>query len=144
MKFKTSTKLFAHIDCDSFFASCEILANPKLRWKYVCVWGEIIVAATYNAKAKGIKVGTPIWKAREILWDKAVFTWVNFELYGEISRKLIRYLQENTLCVEKFSIDEAIEELFLLEKIEKGLSQSKSNDVLSDEKLSKELPEWLS
>ena len=50
MKCKTSKHIFAHIDCDSFFASCEILRNPKLRGKYVCVGSEIIVAATYNAK----------------------------------------------------------------------------------------------
>ena len=51
MKLKTSKKLFAHIDCDSFFASCEIIKNPSLKGKYVCVGQDIIVAATYNAKA---------------------------------------------------------------------------------------------
>lgn len=112
MKLKTSKKLYAHIDCDSFFANCEILFNPQIAWKYVCVGWEIIVAATYNAKRKGIKVGTPVWKAKEILpKNKTVFLWVNFELYGEISRKLMMYLEQNTLKIEKFSIDEAFCEI---------------------------------
>ena len=112
MKFRTSKKLYAHIDCDSFFANCEILANPNLKGKYVCVWGEIIIAATYNAKKKGVKVGTPVWQAREILpKHNTIFMGVNFELYGEISRKLMKYLRENTLKIEKFSIDEAFCEI---------------------------------
>jgi len=44
----------------------------------------------------------------------------------------------------KFSIDEVIDELILLEKIEKGLAQSETNEVISDEVLDRELPEWLS
>ncbi len=67
MIFKTSPKIYAHIDCDSFFASCELLRNPALAKKCVCVGTEIIIAATYNAKARGIKTGTPIWEARRIL-----------------------------------------------------------------------------
>lgn len=44
---------------------------------------------------------------------------------------------------EKFSVDQAIDELILLEKIETGLSQSQANNVIPDEELDKELPEWL-
>jgi len=73
MKFKTSNHIYAHIDCDSFFASCEILRNPKLYGKYVCVGTEIIIAATYNAKALGVKVGTPIWEAKKILRGKDAY-----------------------------------------------------------------------
>ena len=43
---------------------------------------------------------------------------------------------------DEFSIDQAIDELILLEKIDNGLAQSKVNDVIPDEKLDKELPEW--
>jgi len=45
---------------------------------------------------------------------------------------------------EKFSVDEAIEELLLLEKIENGLQQSVRNEVISDGQLDQQLPEWLS
>jgi len=44
---------------------------------------------------------------------------------------------------EEFSVEQAIDEIILLEKIETGLAQSKANDVIPDEQLDKELPEWL-
>lgn len=50
MKLKVSRKIFAHVDCDSFFASCEVLKNPALKYRYVCVGSEIVIAASYNAK----------------------------------------------------------------------------------------------
>ncbi|UXX77897.1 hypothetical protein N7E81_11010 [Reichenbachiella carrageenanivorans] len=43
----------------------------------------------------------------------------------------------------EFSVDQAIDELILLEKIDRGLAQSEANDVIPDEELDKELPEWL-
>lgn len=43
----------------------------------------------------------------------------------------------------EFSVEQAIDEIILLEKIENGLAQSKANDVIPDEQLDKELPEWL-
>ncbi|MEQ8475652.1 hypothetical protein [Fulvivirga sp.] len=45
---------------------------------------------------------------------------------------------------EQFSIDDVLDELILVQKIENGLAQSKSNEVISDADLDKELPEWLS
>ncbi len=44
---------------------------------------------------------------------------------------------------QEFSVEQAIDEIILLEKIETGLSQSKSNEIVSDEQLDKELPGWL-
>jgi len=44
---------------------------------------------------------------------------------------------------QEFSAEQAIDEIILLEKIEKGLTQSKENEVISDEQLDKELPGWL-
>lgn len=108
MLLKTSRKLFAHIDCDSFFASCEILKTPSLKGKYVCVGQDIIVAATYNAKALGVKTGTPIWEARKILRGKnPVFCGVDHTYYQQISELLMQYLRKHTLDVRVFSIDEA-------------------------------------
>lgn len=112
MRLKISKKIFAHIDCDSFFASCEQIRNPALMQKYVCVGSEIIVAASYNAKALGIKVGTPIWEARKILRGKdAYFCGVDISYYQKISRQLMQYLERYTLDVRKFSIDEAFVEI---------------------------------
>jgi len=56
MKFKISKKIFAHIDCDSFYVACEVFRNPALVNKHVCVGGDVTIAASYSAKRKGIKV----------------------------------------------------------------------------------------
>jgi nucleotidyltransferase/DNA polymerase involved in DNA repair len=107
MRFKTSNKTYIHVDCDSFFASCEILRNPRLKNKYVCVWGDIIVACCYKCKAVGIWVWTPVWEAKRILKDKWVFLWTDIAFYTKISEDIIEYLRENTCSMEQFSIDEA-------------------------------------
>jgi len=103
---------------EEFFASCEILSNPKLVGKYVCVGSEIIVAATYNAKQLWVKVWTPVWEAKKILKNKdAYFSWVHMDSYINISRKLMKYLKEHTLDVRIFSIDEAFVEISWLPEL---------------------------
>lgn len=111
MKFNTSKKLFAHIDCDSFFAECEILRNPKIKKDFVLVWEEIILACNYKTKAFWIKTWTPTWKAKEILKWKWVYLKWDHDFYSFISSKLMAYLYENTINVEPFSIDEAFCEI---------------------------------
>lgn len=115
--FKTSKKIFAHIDCDSFFASCEVFRNPSLRGKMVCVGHDIIIAATYNVKDLGIWVGTPVWEAQKILKWHGVFLPVDMKLYGQMSKKLMNFLKEYTQNVEVFSIDEAFVEITWMDEI---------------------------
>ena len=107
MKFKVSHKLYIHVDCDSFFASCEVLRYPEFKDKYVCVWGDIIVAATYNAKYLWVKTWMPVWEAKKILWDHAVFLSPDIGYYNKISQQLMKVLREETAGIEIFSIDEA-------------------------------------
>lgn len=111
MLFKKSNKVFIHVDYDSFFASCEILRNPSLKWKFVCVWWDIIIACTYNCKALWIKTWTPIWEAKRILRDKWVYFTPDHAYYEENSQKIFKYLESNTLSLEPFSIDEAFCEI---------------------------------
>ncbi|MFK7779709.1 MAG: hypothetical protein QM490_01050 [Candidatus Gracilibacteria bacterium] len=119
MKFNKSKKLFAHIDCDSFFAECEIYKNPKLKNEYVIVGNEIVIACNYKTKALGIKTGTPIWEAKRILKDNGVFLPSDHRYYTFISDRLMLYLKENTLCIEPFSIDEAFCEITGLAEMNK-------------------------
>ena len=100
-----------HIDCDSFFASCEGLKNPSLKWKYVCVWDEIVIACTYNCKDLGINTWTPIWEARKILKNMWIFLPCDHKYYEQISISLFEFLGENSLKIEPFSIDEAFCEI---------------------------------
>lgn len=119
MLLKKSKKVFIHIDCDSFFAACEILKNPSLKWKYVCVWDEIIVASTYNCKALGIKTWTPIWEAKKILWKYWVFLPWDHAYYEQISRELFSFLKDRVIHIEIFSIDEAFCEITWLSELYK-------------------------
>lgn len=107
MKFRTSKKLFAHIDCDSFFAECEILKNPNIKNDYVIVGREIVLACNYKTKALGIKTWTTIWDAKKILKWKWIFLDSDHNFYSLVSSKLMSYLQKNILWLEPFSIDEA-------------------------------------
>jgi len=106
MFFKKSKLLFIHVDCDCFFASCEILRNPQLKGKRVCLWWEIIIACSYEAKALGIKTWTPIWEAKRILWNTGYYFSPDHNYYTCISEKIEKHLTYNTLKYEPFSIDE--------------------------------------
>lgn len=117
MKFKKSNKLFAHIDCDSFFAECEILRNPNLKNKYVLVWKEIVLACNYKTKALWIKTWTPVWQAKEILKSGAIFLDSDHDYYSIVSSRLMTYLEENLISVEPFSIDEAFCEITWLAEL---------------------------
>ena len=70
MLLKKSKKIFIHVDCDSFFASCEVLRHPELKGKCVMVGGEIVTACSYEAKRLGIGVGTHFEEAKRILKGK--------------------------------------------------------------------------
>ncbi len=118
MKFKSSKKIFAHIDCDSFFAECEILKNPHLKNKYVLVWNEIVLACNYKTKYLWIKTWTPVWQAENILNWKWFFLSPDHDFYSLVSSKLMTFLQENTLSLEPFSIDEAFCEITGLPELE--------------------------
>ncbi|NDK10308.1 hypothetical protein GW846_06055 [Candidatus Gracilibacteria bacterium] len=111
MKFKISKKIFAHIDCDSFYVACEVFRNPALVNKHVCVGGDVTIAASYSAKRKGIKVGVPFWEAKRILGRDFVGIHPDMGFYGKISKKLMTFLREHTQNIEIFSIDEAFVEL---------------------------------
>ena len=111
MKFKTSKKIYLHIDCDSFFASCEELRNPDIRWKYVCVWDEIIIACSYEAKKLWIYTWLPVWEAKKILKKQGIFIEPDLFYYWEVSKNFINFLEKYTFNIEQFSIDEAFCEI---------------------------------
>lgn len=136
MKFNTSKKIFAHIDCDSFFAECEILKNPKIKNDFVIVGDEIVLACNYKTKAFWIKTWTPIWQAKEILKWKWIYLSSDHNFYSLISSRLMTYLEKNTLSLEPFSIDEAFCEITWLAELN-NLSLEKyiqklQNDILKN------------
>lgn len=107
MEFNVSKQVFAHIDCDCFYASCEVMRDPLLANKCVCVWGDIIITSNYKARQYGVKVGTPIWEAERLIPKKyLVLLPPDMSFYGKMSDKLTQYLSQWSNWIERFSIDE--------------------------------------
>lgn len=82
------------IDCNSFFASCEVLRDPTLRGTPVCVGMDIILAATYEAKRFGIYTGMPVREAKKILPKTTVFLPPDMRRYGMVSQRVMLFLKE--------------------------------------------------
>lgn len=102
-------RIILHIDFNSYFASVEQQDNPTWRNKPVGVCehlGGIIIAASVEAKRWGITTGTPVWEARR-LYPKIILSPTHPDRYRFYTRKFLNVLQEYSLQVELYSIDEA-------------------------------------
>ena len=117
--------MIALVDCNNFYCSCERVFNPLLRDKPVVVLSNndgCVVARSNEVKAMGIKMGTPLYQIRDILEanNVAVFS-SNYNLYGDMSRRVMMLLSEFTPELTQYSIDEAIpESLWLRRRGEAG------------------------
>ena len=109
------TKKIALIDCNSFYVSCERLFNPKIRKKPVVVLSNndgCIISRSTEAKALGIKMGEPYFKAKDIIIKNNVNVFSsNYSLYGDLSRRVMRTLKRFNSDIEVYSIDEAFMDL---------------------------------
>ncbi|MEJ2754262.1 MAG: Y-family DNA polymerase [Gammaproteobacteria bacterium] len=102
--------MFALVDCNSFYASCEQIFQPQLRGKPLVVLSNndgFIVARSPEAKALGIKDLQPFFKIESQLRQHqvAIFS-SNYPLYGDISQRVMSTLQAFSPKVEVYSIDE--------------------------------------
>ena len=100
------------VDGNNFYVSCERVVNPKLNGKPVAVLSNndgCCVAMSPEFKALGIPRGTPYYQLKDREYPKGdlVFCSSNYELYGDISRRIISILRERAVEVEQYSIDEA-------------------------------------
>ena len=107
--------MIIHIDCNNFFASCEVAANPSLRGRPVVVantneaGGGIILALTAEAKQLGLKRGNPIFQVRKLIVERSVtIVPVNHRMYREVSRRIMQLVVEQDIVREfvQYSIDE--------------------------------------
>src|SRR5206468_919463 len=95
-----------HADLDAFYASVEQMLDPSLQGKPVAVGGGVVLAASYEAKAFGVKGGMPGRRARE-LCPHLVFVGGHFKDYQRLGDAAIKILGDYTPLVERISIDEA-------------------------------------
>lgn len=99
-----------HADLDSFFASVEVRDDPSLRGRPVIVGGGVVLACTYEAKAKGVRTAMTGRQANA-LCPEAVVVPSRFSAYTEASRAVFEVFRDTTPLVEGISIDEAFLEI---------------------------------
>ena len=103
--------MIALLDCNNFYASCERVFRPDLMKKPIIVLSNndgCVIARSDEVKKMGVKMGTPVFKIRNLISenDISVFS-SNFTLYGDISNRIMKILQNTVLNLEIYSIDEA-------------------------------------
>src|ERR1700756_2881269 len=100
------TATILHADLDAFYASVEQLLDPSLRGKPIAVGGGVVLAASYEARAFGVRGGMPGRRARE-LCPQLIFVPGHFKDYQRLGDAAIKVLGDFTPLVERISIDEA-------------------------------------
>ncbi|MBU0662960.1 MAG: Y-family DNA polymerase [Proteobacteria bacterium] len=104
-------KVFALVDCNNFYASCERLFRPDLNGKPVIVLSNndgCVVARSNEAKALGIPMGEPLFKVKGLVAKHKVHVFSsNYALYGDLSHRVMDVLRQMEPDVEVYSIDEA-------------------------------------
>src|SRR5215204_6548833 len=95
-----------HADLDAFYASVEQLLDPSLRGKPIAVGGGVVLAASYEARAFGVRGGMPGRRVRE-LCPQLIFVGGHFEDYQRLGDAAMKVLDDFTPLVERISIDEA-------------------------------------
>lgn len=107
--------MFALVDVNSFYASCETAFRPDLRGRPIVVLSNndgCVIARSVEAKKLGINMGTPYFKLRQLCEQHGVHVFSsNYALYGDMSRRVMSLLEEMAPHVELYSIDEAFLDL---------------------------------
>lgn len=110
-----SQPVFALIDCNNFFVSCLRLFQPDLEDKPVVALSSndgCVVARSNEAKALGVPMGAPAFKWRSFFEQNQVIQMSgNFELYGDISKRITSLLTSITPHIEIYSVDESFLDL---------------------------------
>jgi len=107
--------MFALVDCNNFYASCERVFDPALRGRPVVVLSNndgCVIARSQESKALGIPMGAPFYQVRQLAADHAVAIFSsNYALYGDMSRRVMQTLALYAPRIEVYSIDEAFLDL---------------------------------
>lgn len=103
--------MYALVDCNNFYASCERVFQPHLVGKPIVILSNndgCIISRSDEAKALGIAMGAPEFKVRQELKAKNIQVFSsNYPLYGDMSHRVMKILEGFTPHVEPYSIDEA-------------------------------------
>lgn len=108
-----ATRIVFHVDMDAFYAACELTSHPDWRGKPLIVGADprqgrgrgVVLTATYEARAFGVRSGMPISQAYRQCKD-AIFTPPNFPLYVRTSREVMATVRTFGDAFEQWGIDE--------------------------------------
>ena len=113
--------VFALVDCNNFYASCEKLFNPKLKDRPVVVLSNndgCVVARSSEVKALGIPMGIPWFKLRDEAKRYGIIAFSsNYSLYADLSNRVVEVLSQFSPSIEMYSIDESFLELSGFERV---------------------------
>ena len=103
--------MFALVDCNNFYASCERVFNPNLQHKPIVILSNndgCIISRSDEAKKLGIPMGAPIFKYRSLIANHNVKVFSsNYSLYGDMSSRVMSILKQFTPDIQVYSIDES-------------------------------------
>jgi DNA polymerase-4 len=115
--FVSSAATILHADLDAFYASVEQRDDPRLRGRPVIVGGGVVLAASYEAKARGVRTAMGGYLARRLCPD-AVVVPPRMNAYSAASKAVFEVFRDTTPVVEGISIDEAFLDVSGLWRIE--------------------------
>jgi DNA polymerase V len=108
---KATVPLFALVDVNNFYVSCERVFQPKLEKVPMVVLSNndgCAVARSAEVKALGVKMGTPWFKLKQLAQDHNIQAFSsNYTLYGDMSNRVVEVLRQFTPNLEVYSIDES-------------------------------------
>lgn len=114
--------MFALVDCNNFYASCERVFRPDLRGKPVVVLSNndgCVIARSEEAKQVGIPMGAPAFEFADVFKKHGVHVFsANFSLYGDMSQRVMDILSGYAPSIEVYSIDEAFMDLRGMERFD--------------------------
>lgn len=103
--------MYALVDCNNFFVSCERVFQPHLEGKAVVVLSNndgCVVARSNESKAMGIRMGVPFYQVRHLVDKGQLYACSsNYALYGDLSNRVMSILADAVPKIEIYSIDEA-------------------------------------
>jgi DNA polymerase V len=103
--------MFALVDCNNFYASCQRVFEPHLIGKPVVILSNndgCVIARSNEAKTLGIPMGAPAFEFKKLFEDNNVFVYSsNYALYGDMSSRVMNILATYSPDIEIYSIDEA-------------------------------------
>ena len=103
--------MYALVDCNNFYASCERVFQPKLNGKPIAILSNndgCVISRSNEAKTIGIPMGAPAFQIKDLIREKKVHVFSsNYSLYGDLSNRVMKILAQFTPNLEIYSIDEA-------------------------------------